>query len=234
MALRLQDVKYVDNRSKKLITGYLKEINISIDDKYIVPELVLNACLLFYYQRAFISMIFNGYHHSPQSKDSFTLSKDKRTVSLIDSRWGTLFGNIQIDSLSEIVCRWNVKVFMNNKSGVNATFGANVRRILLGLSAQTEPIFFDTYCGHSKWPSSTYLFTANVKSVDGQTLTWNDGDIIGIKLNLKKLNIEYFVNGKSVGILKEDIEVGEDIKYRLTVSMVHNHQAISIESFEYC
>ena len=42
--------------------------------------------------------------------NSFTFSDDKRTVSLVDGCWGTLYGNIEIDSLSETICRWNVKI----------------------------------------------------------------------------------------------------------------------------
>ena len=97
----------------------------------------------------------------------------------------------------------------------------------------------------SRYPPS-YTFLLNgwriPRSYDNKYITiypkkyllfWNHNDVISIKLNLKKRNIEYFINNKSVGIIYKNIPIGDDIKYRLCILMSGEPQKIRLDSFEY-
>ena len=79
----------MDDITDKLVSGYLNEINKSIDREYLIPSLVSNSCLLFFFQRH-IDKITNG--------DKITLSNAKRTASVINGEYCLCFGNILIHS----------------------------------------------------------------------------------------------------------------------------------------
>ena len=205
MALRLSDIKYVDDKSQKLLNGYLKNIYDTKQD-HIIPELVLNICLLFYYQREHFGTIEEG--GSGLTPSNFTVSQDKRTVLLNDGGWGTLLGNVKIDSMSDIICRWNLR--LRKQEHCSKDYTEYIYLGITGDSTRTNGYFYN--------------------SADHR---WSDGDLIGIKLDLKQHNIEYFVNGKSIGIVKENISVGEDVEYQLVISMAYDGNSIEIESLEY-
>ena len=62
---------------------------------------------------------------------------------------------------------------------------------------------------------------------------WKDNDIISIKLDLKQRNIEYFVNDKSLGVVFENVPIGEDIKYRLAMGLGSEGQHVVLKSVQY-
>ena len=65
------------------------------------------------------------------------------------------------------------------------------------------------------------------------SLNWKSGDIIGIKLDLKQRNVEYFINDQSAGITHQNIPIAKNIQYRLTVTMECDGHAATIKSFQY-
>ena len=77
---------------------------------HIIPELVLHLCLLFYYQRKHFSFLIDidGEKEKGALADS-KISDDKRTVSLCGYA-GTALGKIEIHSLSETVCRTDMRL----------------------------------------------------------------------------------------------------------------------------
>ena len=79
----------MDDKTDKLITGYLNEINGLIDREYIVPSLLSKTCLLFYFVREYFDKITNGN----KDREAIILSNDKRTACLIDFEYATCFGN---------------------------------------------------------------------------------------------------------------------------------------------
>ena len=95
MPLKLQDIKFVDDIAKKLVSGYIRNITKKIGIHQIIPDLILHICMIFYFQKEFIAIIGEG---DDEVDHNFEISDDKRTASLINGCWGTLYGNIIIDS----------------------------------------------------------------------------------------------------------------------------------------
>ena len=56
--------------------------------------------------------------------------------------------------------------------------------------------------------------------------------IVSMKLNMKERDIEYFVNNKSIGIPFDNLPIGDDIKYRLAISLEMEIQ-VTLMNFEY-
>ena len=229
MAVRLQDIKYVDDKSNKLLCGYLRNIYgdhpQNHDAEHIIPDLVLNICLLFYFQREYFAKIVNGW----KVKENFILSNDHMTADLVDGCYGNVYGNIKIDSLSETVCKWTIKV--ENKKTQHLS-----RYIELGVSGDepTDKHFYGSNAPRNVFMCSGTGYAYGECAVKGEhsDLKWKHGDFVNIKLDLKNKTIEYFINDKSVGIIYEDIHVGVDIKYRLVIYMNHNGGSVTIGNFE--
>ena len=98
MVLNLKEVQNVDDRTKMIVKGFIKQCQILFPQNvpyYNIPTLVNHLCLLFYWQREFFQ-IFNGKR--------VELSEDKMEVRTFDNdsdtRWNTLYGNIVFDNES--------------------------------------------------------------------------------------------------------------------------------------
>ena len=229
MAVRLQDVKYVDDRSQKLLCGYLRNIyndHAANDDEHIIPDLVLNICLLFYFRREHFSAIVNW----KKDQKNFMLSNDNMTVSLVDGCAGNVYGEVKIDSMSEIVCKWSIKV-ENQKTKVWAQY------VELGVSGDEPPGTY--FSGCFRLSRNSFICKGNgvlygVCKVTDKCwdLNWEHGDVVDIKLDLRQRNIEYFINDKSIGVMYENIPVGEDINYRFVTYMGHDGGCVTIENFQ--
>ena len=58
-----------------------------------------------------------------------------------------------------------------------------------------------------------------------------NGDIICMELDLKDCNVSFYVNNENQGIAFKNVEIGEDIDYRLIVSLAVNGTSVSIIKF---
>ena len=219
MAFRLQDIKYVDSRTKDLMFGYLHGIR----QGAVIPDLVLNICLLFYYQREYFAFVANGCEGEP----NFELSNDDKTASLIDGKYGTVYGNVALNSLAGTICNWRIKLMSNDafRSWDPA------ESIYLGISAnkQTDQII-------DPWtvlPPNTFFYKGTqgyghpkscIQQTDGNGLGWKSEDIVDIRLDLNQRSVEYFINDKPTAMGFSNIPTGADIEYRLILNMRHNGQ----------
>ena len=231
MPLKLQNVKFVDNSSKKLVSGYCRDTARKVKIDQIIPDLVLHICMLFYFQQEFIATIGEG---DEEEDHNFEISEDKRTVGLIDGCWGTLYGNIIIDSLSQIICRWNIKILRKQKES-RWNYASS---LYIGLCGDVQSDTFLEYDFnlpyHSFCANGNGLMYSDskLKANDERYTKWEENDMVGIKLDLKQRNVEYFVNDKSVGIIFKNVPIGENIKYRLAITMNQDGEKIQIDSFE--
>ena len=146
-----------------------------------------------------------------------------------------MYGNIVIDSLSDIICRWNVRI--QGLEGIGS--------VEIGVSGDAPS---EKYLDTEQLPSNTFLFRTNnreyslehvygsedciVSREDGK-LHWESDDIVGIQLNLKKRNIEVSVNDMHIGIIFKNIPIGDDIKYRLAICMNNDGQSATIINHRY-
>lgn len=233
----LKDIKSVDQRSQKMVHGYLREIKEAnvFQMEYIIPDLILHICALFYFDREYFSDVMHGYDLYPIN---INFSEDSMKASLVDKCWGAAYGNIQIESTSKVTCKWEVQL-LNHKLKMDGS--SSCADITLGVTAE-EPSKTDANPGAFTTQKS---FTANGRSLHGPSQykvsdkwtnkfeSWKNKDIIGIELNLKHGSIEFYLNGKSIGVTHRNIPIDEDTKYRLMVIMGWDGQAALIKSHQY-
>ena len=214
MSLDFQLIKYVDDKTDKLITGYLNEINGLIDKEYIIPSLVIKICLLFYFVREYFDKITNG-----KKGDAIILSNDKRTATLIDGGYAACFGNILIDSMSGIIHKWSVQMDGKNNSSRNLSVGIGTK------DAEISPMLSST---------DIYLYTCNGRGhtipagLAGLKNFWMDGDILDITLNLGERSLAFHnLTDQSPFLVMKDINVGKDVQYKFVAEFGTNGQKMT-------
>merc|ERR1712037_708594 len=118
----------------------------------------------------------------------------------------THFGNICIGSKSKKICKWKIKV--------NKSCGS----MIIGISSD-----WTSHDGfYSNTASSTYGYGCygmkykNGKS-DEYSSYWKKGIVVGIKLDLKQRIIEFYKNEQSQGIAFENIDIDDDLSYKLAI-----------------
>ena len=133
---------------------------------------------------------------------------------------------MEIPSLSQAICRWDIKINLIIDQGFRVGITSNHTLI--------EQCFVDDKTSSNYG----YMASGGLKVSKGQKSkyakqAYRTGEIVGIKLNLKERFVEFFINNKSFGKAFTDIDVGENINYRLAISMYGINHGVTIQNFEY-
>ena len=137
------------------------------------------------------------------------------------------YNQISTNNDNKNIYKWSVKINKSND---------NVSGILIGISSE---IYLEKKSFVS-WQYS-YIQHGRINTYpeenDGYThrkhygIKFKQGDIITMELDLSKSQIKYYVNNEDQGIAYKNIIRGQDIKYRLAVSLREIDNEIEIVSF---
>ena len=227
MALEFQKLKYVDDRTDKLVPGYLNELNTSIDRKYIIPSLVVKSCLLFYFVGEYFEHII-PYHIN---RKLVTLSNNNCSAKLIDGGFGALFGHICIDSMSKQIFKWSVKLGDNKDSQKIA------KNLKIGIadSDLRKVTFYGkyryAYCCNGR--GTKFEFGKdNTYYAMGGVRVWTDGDCIDVILDTKRRIVAFYNKTEDEKCEKafitfENIKIAHGLSYNFAVEVGTNGQSIT-------
>mmetsp|Transcript_51885 Transcript_51885/g.85907 ORF Transcript_51885/g.85907 Transcript_51885/m.85907 type:complete len:251 (+) Transcript_51885:34-786(+) len=244
---RLQDIKYVDEHSQILVYGFLRALALRLNTSpHMVPQLIANLCSIYYYQASFFALTISG-----SNEEALRYSDDKRHASIVETCWGSCFGNVLIPSTSHIVCKWHIRVGVSNEAGHKISYA---NELVLGLVGKTSDKFLDVF--DLEFPTLTFVGNGRgkvwgntKKSKEGYTarhdldksyasepkLQWKADDVIGIKLDLQKNCVAFDVNNGpeiTTHIIGEK-SVASDIFYRLVISMNYDNQCVDLIGFQH-
>ena len=227
--LKLKDIKYVDDLTFKLINGYLRRISNAL----LIPNVIITICTLFYFIKEYFAIMINGYTTDPNYTGDYILfDDDKLSASRMWSCHGSIYGNICIDSLSDVICKWYFKIIpLHEKDSIwDAMFvdigihGGKVMKHLIENNIGATSFLTN---GNGK-------ILTNKRSIrEKEVWYWKGNDVLSIKLNMKDRNVEYFVNDESIGIFFRDIPIGDDIKYRLAICLDGVNVTVKLIDFQY-
>eukprot|EP01084_Bolivina_argentea_P192112 329865_1 len=202
-----------------LVDGFIANIRTMLKRKIIIPNDIYLLCFEFYYliEEEYFAFIGDG---TKTSNDNKTITKQKGSFGLCSS-----FGNISIKSDRKNICQWNMKI---NHIGAYA--------FCIGISSEYSINSNITFCENKG--SNNYSYNRSGQKVSKYRYSkygelWSNGDVIGIKLDLKERQVEFYRNRKSQGIAFKNIDVGTNIMYKLAILLQNNGQSATIDSFEY-
>ena len=202
-----------------------------------IPIAITSLCVLYYEPIEYFDII---------NTDDIKLSEDKKSIYKYHQRRNyesgfgyhfgldnTSFGKISIPSTSKSICKWYFKInnipkkpsfdpfrigIVSKISSVNKSFldkAKNEDYKFYGY--QTGSRILENHYGRPQVP--TYGRYARVN------------DVYCMKLDLQKREIRYSRNNKSFGIAFENIDIGEDIEYKLAVTIGHKDGNLSMMKY---
>ena len=135
------------------------------------------------------------------------LSADKKIATLKKGYMNFLnvFGIVEVASMNKAIYQWDLKMTLTIE--YHNQYGVVVDHIVYILQ------------GMQKYSRSWKRYGASFMK-----------DKVSINLDLKKKEIRFLVNDQDQGIAYQNIKTGEDIKYRLVVSL-YAYASVTIDNF---
>ena len=231
MACQLKKLKEIDKRTKHLISGYNKIItkNLSNHNLFLhIPLMIHSLCILYYYETDRFEIAGKYAEISNNGKSVTATASDYES---------TTYGYIKISSLnSNVKCRWSI--FIDNGRNKNGSM------ISIGISSNDEcdkdytawrmdtPEKLQSYShyAYNGWAG----YTTSIRGVGNGTEaeSFFKGDTIDIILDLKHRKVTFYKNGVDQNNAFTDIDVGDDIVYRLAVSMGSRDNKVTLVKFK--
>ena len=200
------DSKTPNDKSKILVNGYIRNILKDVFKDKVIDETIYATILRFYYLCDYFEK-FNKEIYKNTIGDGVIKCIDKH-------KYSTIYGNLSISMNEEYNknCKY-IWTFRINKIIENC--------IWFGISS-TYIIDQDCFCNRE---SSNYCI-----GLDGEAWSkcdrkryvvegykFNKGDIIKMIINFKLKQISYFKNNENLGVIWDNIDINNNIKYKMAV-----------------
>ena len=208
-----------------------------------IPATVTYLCISYYEPKEYFDMINNIDIKLSEDKTSIKKCRQRPNQSIL-RKYGysldnTSFGKLMIPSTSQFICKWYLK-FNNIPKRLRLFCPFIIGVASVSESSSTDKAFNYKHNNYHKFYSyetasiaSKILKSHNENDyVRDYGTNFKENDIICLKLDLKERQITFSKNDKSFGIAFDNIDIGEDIEYRLAVTIGHLHGDISILKFE--
>ena len=217
----------VDDKTNHLVHGYCRQYEISMSQNgspVIVPPLIIYTCLMYYWMSEYFDEICEKYVER---------SDDKMKLKYIGERsdwYNSNFGKMHIDSTSQMVYKWELKVIADLMSNFNLILGVSSSMVTKEVFVwDDESTFYgyDARDGYRFSNSSTEIFD---QQEYGEGI--KGGDVFGICLDLSKKQLSFSINDDTQGIAFENVKCEKGLKYRLVVSFYTKDVSVELLSFE--
>ena len=228
MALQLEAFKFVDQKTKDLVSGYIKqfenEYKNQTDKELLVPSLVVTTCILFYYLGEF----FKHCGQAMSIDDTLTVLtiEYKGTDDIYDLQRNSAFGNVIIDDKYPCLYSWKIQILKCD--------------------------FFDIFIGicdfNENYLKVGYIYesdTCHALSSDGEKFSgvsheivrtqesWSINQIITMNVNTVNKTIEFYIDtAPKPNVTFENINFKET-EYQLAVSMCSNGGKNSVKLLQF-
>ena len=235
MALSQKEIDGIDQKTKNIVFGFIRQFEKNYELIHNIPDLVIFTCLAFYRMAEFFSKCGDSVTISGLNKDILTNTQDGNS-------WGnTSYGNIWHNSMDKIIIKWTLfmKKFNYGTTKRNDESGGLGHNILFGIVTQDchENEDFSELIGHQnymysndggKWEHGSY------KASMMHQLAIYEGDTVIITLDLIQRQITYRISedaDKDV-LVHEDIIQNDDTKYKLAVSLFMNGNCVILKDYQ--
>ena len=224
MSSKSKEFKQISNQTKQIVSGYIRQEHKSQfkSSHYAlfqnVPISITSFCTLYYNPKEFFQNISACLISSNNNE---TITQSSRFIKL-----NTNYGSIDIPSNSKCIYKWYLKI--GNKSSQGGCY--------VGIASQpfvTKE--FMAYIPNQKFYAYSTLTRDLLSHVTYSRCreSVQYGGIVCIELNLKEKTMKVYVGGT----LQNDnvawiVETGDDINYRLAVSLTRGNAQVSIVKFE--
>lgn len=199
----LQSLKWVDQKCKDIVYGFIKQMEKSLKLKTI-PFEIFNIFLAFYYGCEYFNKSMEG---------SFKISDDRLSITAnedcADDNYHTIYMNQSVESLSEEIICWTFKV---NKLRGYTYFGVT--------NAKSKQILEDDHGMCLADPTNP---TDDPNYLDGQSITFT--------LDLIKGELLFKVEDDPDNVVCQDVEKENDIAYVFVIQLDKKDASVTLTNF---
>ena len=220
MALELKSLSKVDKKTEYTVFGFIRQSETEMDK--IIPPLISWTCLMFYWMNEYFEIIGDTID---ASKDNSTITATKATQD-----WGNAnFCAQRIQSTNEGIYKWTL--LMTGDDIVIGISDADGTKISDAFAWDNDANFYGILCksGYKVWNGKHGTDMAQYYDSIGDT---DIIKIIIVQLNTKLKKISFEVNGMDKGVAFENIKCGDDIYYRLAVTLEENGNKVELIKYE--
>lgn len=211
----------VNKRTKLMTSGWIRKQEKMLK-LHNVPTAVTSMCILYTREDEIFDKISdNGIKINTNKKK---VIKDK----MDDDDYNNNYGIIEIESNSNDIIQWNLKVNMNQRP-YEITIGiTNVEDVNNAFEELNDDAVYYMFWSNTCISASGWKYYGSRGQYGG---CFCDGDLVSLKLNLMTRQISLIVNGKHEGIAFKNICKSSKIKYKLFVSLKHIGDSVEIIDF---
>ena len=217
-------LKFVDQRSKDTVNGYLRELQNMVDRDYSTPPQVEYCCLAYYLREEYFT----------KCGDAMRINEEKDTATNTDSVMQTVYGNILIDLKNDKILeyKWEIELLecqgqyayigldSSDKQCLNTNFAIPVENKHVFYGFATDG-FFAWQQDYGKGSSGIF---GEMNFCDSKKET------ITMVLNVKDASLRYHRNGEDLGVVVPSIRL--DLKYHFAVMIRTNGQSVKLVKFQ--
>ena len=216
-ALPKIDLNKVDEDTRNLLNGFTRNIQKSMT--LTIPDPIIFIILSFYYfPEYFKDFAQSIFQYVGNNKD------DKKIIkSISDNRpWSSIYGNVLISSHKKQKYVWKFRI---NKFK---------DPILIGISStyDVDKRFFVSNDGYN------YCYYSNGEKVshsnhNDYSQPFGENDIITMILDCNLKQLSFHKNDDDLGVAYDNIECGEDIKYKMAMYIYYKNVEVELLEFKF-
>eukprot|EP01084_Bolivina_argentea_P037160 68703_1 len=223
MATTLKQLKQINDHTKRSVFGYVREIQekLSLPN---IPILISYLCLSYYYHNEYFT----------KSCDEIEISNDRMSIKKIKgdlSYANTTYCNTWIQSTSNKIAKWTLKATACS-SYIYICLISNYDDKMNEDCSVYESKYMPNYGFHKKnYDIMICEDFGEAVDVMDECIDFNEQFTIILNLKQKSIGYQYDSNDKVRNII-ENIQVGNDIKYKLAINIYETGCGISLIDFD--
>eukprot|EP01084_Bolivina_argentea_P273289 465481_1 len=235
MPTTFSKLRFIDERSKYLAYGYIKNIENTLNsNSQNIPIAIKNLCLLYYYETEEF-----GKHSKTLIISSSRSNKQNDIVEVQQNNcsWICVYGKIIIEAKCNpySIYKWTFKC---KNDYIDRCADARAPSIgIVSINQNDKPT--DIYCftkryDHFAWDfASEALRNNNIEFGSKQysaSKLFSYGDTIKMEFNIKNKSLRYYLNDEDIGVAFDNINT--DHEYCLAISLYHDRDQIQLVDFQ--
>ena len=227
MAPGLEDVKYIDQLSKDIVFGFVKDMHsliLSENVYYNIPSLVISWCLLYFHQNEYFTTADDTH-----PEVGVEINESGNIATTKEGWTQQIFGVLEISGREDLKYIWEIKIINGKRENW-------YNYIHIGLTYQSLKDNENNQDGDKS--ITFYGYDADGLTCAGSVTYYQYGekygcnDIISMELNVKDRTLQFYKNNESQGIAYDNLKFDKDMVYKMTVAMSSKGNSVQLIQFK--
>ena len=245
----LTNLKFVDDRSKLIVSGYIHNIEKKSNSNIIIPDEIINICLIYYF-------IFESFHQTLHSKNIILKANDIGMENMIatsnhDLRWIMVYGDFIVNAAEYAHCIFEWTLNLRFKAEEIA-FGIGIIESCNEVDTNLEEYGFGRGRPFTNYGwHMVYLFGpptirrvakedryVNIEKNKRSKITNKNflkqdedkGNKVMVQFDIKKKTLKCWINDEDIGIGHEEVDITK--AYRFGVAVYYKSARVEIIEFK--